>query len=182
MRKKGSDAVGLGAVVASGSNSVFPRGTCSDRVLQDGDLVVVHLGAAYKFYHSDITRTFVVEQASEKQKQIYGTVKLAHQKAFEAIKPKAKAKEVDAAARHVIEEAGYGQFFVHNLGHGIGLDVHEVPLLSLENKDELSAGNVVTDEPGIYVPGFGGVRIEDTVLVTEKGAEKLTNASYTLER
>ena len=104
----------------------------------------------------------------------------AHQKAFEALKPKAAACEADLAARRAIESAGFGEFFVHNLGHGVGLEVHEAPILSPDSKDVLAVGNVVTDEPGIYLPGYGGVRIEDTILVTAQGAEKLTEAPYKL--
>ncbi len=180
MRKKGSDGTGFDTIIASGANSAFPHGSCSNRIIREGDLVVVDLGATYEFYRSDMTRTFTAGKPSEKQRKIYETVKLAHQKAFEAIKPNISAREVDAAARQVIEAAGYGEFFVHNLGHGVGLEVHEAPILSPDSKDMLAAGNVVTDEPGIYLPGYGGVRIEDTVLVTKDGAEKLTIGLYTL--
>jgi Xaa-Pro dipeptidase len=180
MRNKGSDGTGFDTIIASGANSAFPHGSCSDRIIREGDLVVVDLGATYEFYRSDMTRTFTAGKSSEKQRKIYETVKLAHQKAFEAIKPDISAREVDAAARQVIEAAGYGEFFVHNLGHGVGLEVHEAPILSPDSKDMLAAGNVVTDEPGIYLPGYGGVRIEDTVLVTKDGAEKLTIGPYTL--
>jgi Xaa-Pro dipeptidase len=181
MRQKGSDGTDFDTMIASGVYSAFPRGSSPDRTIQEGDLVVVDLGATYKFYHSDMTRTFVAGKPTEKQTQIYETVKSAHQKAFETIKPKIKAKDVDAAARQIIEEAGYGAFFLHNVGHGVGLEAHEMPILSLENREPLVAGNVVTDEPGIFMPTFGGVRIEDTILVTEKGAEKLTNGPYTLQ-
>jgi Xaa-Pro dipeptidase len=174
MRKANSDGTAFDTIVASGATSAFPHGNNLERTIRDGDFVVVDLGATYKFYRSDITRTFIASKASEKQARIYDTVKLAHQKAFEAIKPKIAASEVDGTARRVIEQAGFGEFFVHNLGHGVGLEVHEAPILSPDSKDVLTVGNVVTDEPGIYVPGFGGVRIEDTVLVTKKGAEILT--------
>jgi Xaa-Pro dipeptidase len=180
MRKKGSDGTGFDTIIASGANSAFPHGSCSNRIIREGDLVAVDLGATYEFYRSDMTRTFTAGKPSEKQRKIYETVKLAHQKAFEAIKPNISAREVDAAARQVIEAAGYGEFFVHNLGHGVGLEVHEAPILSPDSKDILATGNVVTDEPGIYLPGYGGVRIEDTVLVTKDGAEKLTIGLYTL--
>jgi len=180
MRKKGSDGTGFDTIIASGASSAFPHGSCSDRTIQEGDLVVVDLGATYNFYRSDMTRTFTAGKPSQKQRKIYETVKLAHQRAFEAIKPNSPAREIDAAARQIIEAAGYGEFFVHNLGHGVGLEIHEAPILSPDSKDTLAAGNVVTDEPGIYLPGYGGVRIEDTVLITQSGAEKLTLGPYAL--
>ncbi len=181
MRKKGSDGVGFDTIIASGASSAFPHGSCSDRTIQEGDLVVVDLGATHKFYRSDMTRTFTAGKATEKQNKIYDAVKEAHQKAFEAIKPGVPAKDVDNAARQSIESAGFGEFFVHNLGHGVGLEVHEAPILSPDSQDVLAAGNVVTDEPGIYVPGYGGVRIEDTVLITADGAKKLTLGPYSLK-
>jgi Xaa-Pro dipeptidase len=180
MRKAGSDGTAFETIVASGYCCAYPHGTFMEKTIEKGDLVVVDLGATYKFYRSDITRTFTAGKPSEKQTKMYEIVKSAHQKAFEAIRPKVAASEVDLAARQVIEQAGFGEFFVHNLGHGVGLEIHEAPILSPDSKDILAAGNVVTDEPGIYLPGFGGVRIEDTVLVTEKGAEKLTKAPYSL--
>jgi Xaa-Pro dipeptidase len=138
------------------------------------------VGATYGFYRSDMTRTFVAGKPSEKQKKLYQVVKAAQDKAFEAMKPNIKAAAVDAVARKVIADAGYGEYFVHSLGHGVGLDIHEPPTLSPDSKDVLAAGNVVTVEPGIYLVGYGGVRIEDTVLVQKKGAEKLTKGPYTL--
>jgi len=149
-----------------------------EKTIQEGDFITVDLGATYRFYRSDITRTFIAGKPTKKQKRIYETVQLAHKRAFEAIKPHVLAREVDLAARRVIEDMGFGEFFVHNLGHGVGLEVHEAPILSPDSNDLLKKGNVVTAEPGIYIPNFGGVRIEDTVLVTEDGAEKLTVASY----
>jgi len=174
MRKAGSDGVAFETIVASGPTSAFPHGSNLKRTIQDSDFVIVDIGATYKSYRSDITRTFIASKATDKQARIYDAVKLAHQKALEAINPKVAANAVDKSARQIIEEAGYGEFFVHNLGHGVGLEVHEAPILSPDSKDILLAGNVVTDEPGIYVPGLGGVRIEDTVLVTKNGAEILT--------
>jgi Xaa-Pro dipeptidase len=181
MRKKGSDGTSFDTIIASGAASAFPHGSCSDRTIREGDLVLVDLGATYNFYRSDMTRTFTAGKPSEKQRKIYETVKLAQQKAFTAIKPGIPAKEVDAAARQTIEAAGYGEFFVHNLGHGVGLEIHEAPTLSPESKDILTDSNVITDEPGIYLPSYGGVRIEDTILVTQDGAEKLTIGTYSLE-
>jgi Xaa-Pro dipeptidase len=180
MRKQGSYGTAFETIVASGSCSAFPHGGCSEREIRKGDLVVVDVGATYKFYRSDMTRTFVVGKPSEKQKKLHQTVKTAQDKAFETVKPNVKAKDVDAAARKVIADAGYDEFFVHSLGHGVGLEVHEPPTLSPESKDTLAAGNVVTVEPGIYLVGYGGVRIEDTVLVQKNGAEKLTKGPYAL--
>jgi Xaa-Pro dipeptidase len=181
MRKRGSWGTAFDTIVASGARSAFPHGGCLDREIRDGDLVVVDIGAVCCFYRSDMTRTLVAGKPSEKQRKLYAIVKNAQEKASQAIRHKAKAKDVDAAARKVIDEAGYGKYFVHGLGHGVGLEVHEPPTLSSESKDVLAAGNVVTNEPGIYLVGYGGVRIEDTVLVQKRGAEKLTSGFYTLE-
>ncbi len=181
MRKKGSDGTSFDTIIASGASSAFPHGSCTDRIIHEGDLVVVDLGATYKFYRSDMTRTFIAGKVSEKQIKIYETAKLAQQNAWQTMKANIPAKDVDAAAREVIETSGFGEFFVHNLGHGVGLEIHEAPILSPDSKDILAKGNVVTDEPGIYLPGFGGVRIEDTILVSDDGAEKLTNGFYSFE-
>ena len=182
MRKQGSYGTAFETIVASGVCSAFPHGGCSDREIHKGALVVVDIGATYKYYHSDMTRTLVAGKPSEKQKKLYQIVKTAQDKAFEAIKPNVKAKDVDAIARKIIADAGYGEYFVHSLGHGIGLEVHEPPTLSPESKEVLAAGNMVTVEPGIYLVGYGGIRIEDTVLVQRNGAEKLTNGPYALSK
>lgn len=181
MRKKGSWGTAFDTIVASGVRSAFPHGGCIDREICEGDLVVVDIGAVYCFYRVDMTRTFVAGKPSEKQRRLYEIVRTAQEKVFQAIRDKAKAKDVDAAARKVIDEAGYGRNFVHNLGHGVGLEIHEPPTLSSESKDVVAAGNVVTNEPGIYLTGYGGVRIEDTLLVQKRGLEKLTNGFYTIE-
>jgi Xaa-Pro aminopeptidase len=180
MRKQGCSGMAFETIVASGAYSAFPHGGCSDRKIQKGELLVVDVGATYKSYRSDMTRTFVAGNSTEKQKKLYQVVKNAQDKAFELVKPNVKAANVDAAARKLIAEAGYGECFVHSLGHGVGLDVHEPPTLSPDSKDVLAAGNVVTVEPGIYLVGYGGIRIEDTVLVQIKGAEKLTQGPYKL--
>jgi Xaa-Pro dipeptidase len=180
MRKQGSYGTAFETIVASGSCSAFPHGGCSDREIRKGDLVVVDIGATYKYYHSDMTRTLVAGKPSEKQKNLYQIVKTAQEKAFEALKPNVKAADVDAIARKVIADAGYDEYFVHSLGHGVGLEVHEPPTLSPESKEVLAVGNVVTIEPGVYLVGYGGVRIEDTVLVGKVGAEKLTSGPYAL--
>ncbi len=178
MRKKGSNGTSFDTIIASGPTSAYPHGSCSNRTIGEGELVVVDLGATYNSYRSDMTRTFIAGKTDEKQRKIYETVKAAHQKAFETIKPNVAAQKVDGVARRTIEAAGFGEFFVHNLGHGVGLEIHEAPILSPDSKDILTTGNVVTDEPGIYIPGYGGVRIEDTVLVNQECAEKLTVGLY----
>lgn len=180
MRKRGSSGTAFDTSVASGAHSAFPHGGCTDWKIREGDLVVIDIGAAYKHYCSDMTRTLVAGKPSDKQNKIYKLVKAAHEKAFETMRPMATAREVDAAARRVIEHAGYGKFFVHGLGHGVGLKIHEPPTLNRISKETLVAGNVITDEPGIYIVGYGGVRIEDTVLVQEEGAKKLTKGPYSL--
>ena len=180
MRKRGSGGTAFDTAVSSGSRSAFPHGGCTDREIREGDLVVVDFGAVYKDYRCDMTRTLVAGKPMEKQKRIYGVVKRAQEAAFDAAKAGVKARDVDGTARRIIEDAGFGEFFVHGLGHGVGLEVHEPPVLNAVSKDTLAVGNVVTVEPGVYLPGFGGVRIEDTVLVGKDGAEKLTKAPYSL--
>ncbi len=178
MRKHGGYGVAFDTILSSGASSAFPHGGCSDRKILVGDLVVADIGAVYKGYRSDMTRTLVAGKPSEKQRKIHSVVIEAQDEAFAVIKPGGRAKDIDGAARQVMEKAGYGKFFVHGLGHGVGLDIHEPPTLNMTSKEKLQAGMVVTDEPGIYLVGYGGVRIEDTVLVTKKGAEKLTAGPY----
>lgn len=189
MRKRGSWGTSFDTIIASGARSAFPHGGggtqlaggCTEREIRNGDLVVIDMGAAYQHYRSDITRTIVAGKPSTKQMRLYETVKASHDKALQAIRPGAKAADVDAVARKEIADVGYGEYFVHGLGHGVGLEVHEGPTLSSLSKDRLAVGNVVTDEPGIYLVDFGGVRIEDTVLVQKAKAECLTGGSYGLE-
>ncbi|MEM2081091.1 MAG: Xaa-Pro peptidase family protein [Candidatus Bathyarchaeia archaeon] len=182
MRKKGSYGTAFETIVASGLYSAFPHGGCSDREIRNGDLVVVDIGATYKHYHSDMTRTLVAGKPTDKQKKLYDTAKRAQDKALEAVKLNVKARAVDAAARNIIAEAGYGDHFVHNLGHGVGLEVHEPPVLGPYSKEVLTDGNVFTVEPGIYIVGYGGIRIEDTVLLCKDGVQKLTDGPYLLSK
>lgn len=180
MRKAGSDGAAFETIVSTGVHCAYPHGTVAECTVCEGDFVTVDLGATNQFYRSDITRTFIVGKPSEKQLRVYNAVKQAHQRGYEKIAAGVPAFKVDWAAWRAIDKAGYGDYFVHNLGHGVGLEVHEAPVLGPDSKDVLQKGNVVTDEPGIYLPGYGGVRIEDTVLVTEKGAEKLTKSPYAI--
>jgi len=180
MRKMGSEGVAFDTIVASGARSAFPHGGCTDKKIRKGEFIILDVGARYNNYRADLTRTFMIGKPSPKQKRIYKIVKEAQQKAFEKIKAGVKTRDVDATARKVIEKAGFGKHFVHGLGHGVGLDIHEAPSLNPKSKEQLKVGNVITDEPGIYIVNYGGVRIEDTVLVHKNQAEKLTKATYKL--
>jgi Xaa-Pro aminopeptidase len=182
MRTHGSYGVAFDTIVASGLHSAYPHGGCSERKFKNGDLVVVDIGAIYRNYRADMTRTFVVGKPSAKQEKIYTIVKMAQEKAFQKMREGVKAAEPDAVARGIIDKAGYGECFVHGLGHGVGLEVHEQPVLNSTSKDVLEAGNVVTDEPGIYIVGFGGFRIEDTVLIEKGKSERLTERLYVLKK
>lgn len=180
MRRLGSGGVAFDTAVASGVRSAYPHGGCTSRKIRSGDLVVLDLGAKYQDYRSDLTRTVTVGKPSSKQVRIHEIVREAQDRAFRGVQAGVKACDVDAVARGLIEKEGYGECFVHSLGHGIGLSVHEPPSLNSEAEERLRVGNVVTVEPGIYIVEFGGVRIEDTVVVCKDGAEKLTNVSYDL--
>lgn len=181
MRKSGSGVLAFDTIVAGGSRSAFPHARCTDYKLKRGDLVVIDLGASFQYYRADMTRTVVAGKPSSRQEKIYKLVKDAQEKAFQSVKVDVKCVDVDTTARKYFEAKGYSEYFVHGLGHGVGLEVHEMPTLNSESKDVLQSGNVVTVEPGIYIVGFGGVRIEDTVLVGDNKGEKLTKASYTLQ-
>jgi len=177
IRQAGAEKVAFDIIVASGPRSAMPHALPSDRVLAKGDLVVIDLGARLDGYHSDLTRTVAVGPASPKAKRIYSLCHAAQSAGLQAVKAEAICPEVDAQARKVIGEAGYGQHFGHGLGHGVGLEIHEAPRLAPTAKpDALAEGMVVTVEPGIYVPESGGVRIEDLVVVQKDGAACLTSA------
>jgi len=180
MRKSGSDGVAFETILSSGPRSAFPHGGCGDREIRKGDFVVIDIGAKYQSYCADLTRTLIVGEPSAKQREIHETVRKAQTEAMNAMRAGVEAKEVDRVARECIAKAGCGENFVHSLGHGVGLDVHEPPSLGMRSKDVLVSGNVVTVEPGIYIPKFGGVRIEDTVVVIDEMARKLTKAPYIL--
>lgn len=161
-------------IIASGENSSKPHARATSRSFQNNDFVMIDMGAKVDGYNSDITRTIVLGRAGNRFKKIYETVAEAQRKAIGRITPGAKASDIDKTGRDHIEKSGFGRYFGHSLGHGVGMDVHEEPSISPSSKARLAAGMVFTVEPAIYVPGFGGVRIEDMVLVTETGCEILT--------
>lgn len=167
-------------VVLSGPNSAMPHGRPSGRALQAGDLVLLDFGAAYEGYRADTTRVAIVGDASERQREIHGLVLAAHDAAIDAVRPGATTGDVDAAARKVIEAAGLGDRFFHRTGHGLGLETHEDPSLDPGSKTVLEVGMVFTIEPGIYLAGWGGVRIEDDVVVEPGGCRLLTKADRSL--
>lgn len=181
MRKLGSERPAFQTIVASGVRGSLPHGIASDKVIQEGELVTMDFGAVYKGYHSDITRTVCVGKASQKQKELYHIVLDAQLSGVAAVQEDRKNNAVDAAARYVIIQNGYGEYFGHGLGHGVGLEIHEWPRLSPKAEPmTLASGMIVTVEPGIYLPDWGGIRIEDTVLVTSNGYDKLTQSTKKL--
>ncbi|SKA81895.1 Xaa-Pro aminopeptidase [Caloramator quimbayensis] len=180
MRQKGASKLSFDSIVASGNRSSLPHGVASDKVIEKGDFLTLDFGCIYEGYCSDMTRTIVIGKADDKQKEIYNIVLEANKEALEAIKPKMACCEIDKIARDIISNKGYGDRFGHGLGHGVGREIHEQPRLSAFSKAVLEKGMVVTDEPGIYIPEYGGVRIEDLVLVTEDGYKVLSKSSKEL--
>lgn len=176
MKKLGASALSFPTIVASGNRSSLPHGTASEKVINEGDFITLDFGCVYKGYCSDMTRTIVLGKANEKQKEIYNTVLEANEAALKAVKPGISCAALDKIARDIIVERGYGERFGHGLGHGVGREVHELPYVNARSKFDLEPGMVITDEPGIYIPGFGGVRIEELVLVTEDGYRVLSKS------
>jgi Xaa-Pro aminopeptidase len=175
----GADGLAFPVDIAAGPTAASPHAQPGDRVVSEGDLVLIDAGAKVGDYCSDATRMFAVGDVSESLRGVYDIVYRAQMAGVEAVRAGVAGREVDAAARAVIADAGYGENFGHGLGHGLGLLVHEAPALRPESDDELAAGNVVTVEPGIYLSGLAGVRIEDLVVVTDDGCEVLS--SFTKE-
>ena len=175
MKRNGAHAVGFDIIVASGKRSALPHGRATDKRIEKGDFLLIDFGSGFQGYHSDQTRTLVCGTPSSEQEKVYQIVKEGHDKAIEKIRPGIPIHEVDATARDHIRDCGYGEYFGHGTGHGIGLAVHEDPAVNSENKGFLEEGMVFTIEPGIYIPDWGGVRIEDMVRVTSQGAEILTS-------
>lgn len=176
MIKMGADGPSFDFIVASGRRSSMPHGKASDKKLKKGDLITFDIGCFFNGYASDMTRTVVLGKATEKQKNIYNTVLKAQMAAIDAAKAGMDAKELDKVARDIINKEGYGDNFGHGLGHGLGLEVHSGPVISPRSQDTLKVGNVITIEPGIYLPNWGGVRIEDDVLIMQKGCKVLTKS------
>lgn len=175
-KRMGGEKNAFDFIVASGQRSSLPHGVASDKMIEKGDFVTLDFGVFYQGYCSDLTRTVVVGEPDEKQKEIYGLVLKAQLAVIERVKAGMSCKEVDEIARGIIGEAGYRENFGHGLGHGIGLEIHEAPRVSFTSETILQPGMVVTNEPGIYIPGWGGVRIEDDLLITEEGCEVLNKA------
>ncbi|RTE09724.1 M24 family metallopeptidase [Paenibacillus whitsoniae] len=177
IRKNGGTSTSFETIVASGERSALPHGKASDRVLQGNEFVKLDFGAYYKGYCSDITRTVMLGKPTDKHKEIYDIVLEAQLNCLANLKPGIPGREGDAYARDVIVKHGYGDYFGHGTGHGLGMEVHESPRLSKTEDTILTPGMVVTVEPGIYLPGFGGVRIEDDVVITDTGIKILTHST-----
>ncbi len=180
MLEHGADGTSFGSIVAAGPHGALPHAKPSAHEIRSGELVVFDWGAVLDGYCSDCTRTLAAGEPGQKAREVYELVLEAQLVGVEAVTAGAHGSEVDARARELIDAGGYGERFGHGLGHGVGLDVHEAPRLSQSSGDELATGNVVTVEPGIYLPGEFGVRIEDLVIVTDEGCEILTSVSKRL--
>jgi Xaa-Pro aminopeptidase len=174
MRRKGASGESFEAIVASGPRSALPHASPTARRIGKNELVVLDLGAILRRYCSDLTRTVHVGKASARVRQWYQAVLDAQMAARDALKSGVTSGAIDAAARSVLHRKGLGRYFVHSTGHGIGLEIHEDPRIARNQKTHLETGNVVTLEPGVYLEGIGGIRIEDDALVTQRGAEILT--------
>jgi len=176
MRRHGASGLSFETIVASGARSSMPHGTATDKIVKNGEFITMDFGCVYEGYCSDMTRTVHLGTASKDEKSVYSIVLKAQKKALEAIRDGCLAQSVDKIARDIIIENGYGDFFGHGLGHGVGLDVHEEPRLSPAGDVILSSGMVITDEPGIYLPGKFGVRIEDLLVVRKDGFDILSKS------
>lgn len=181
MKKFGAEKISFDTIVASGWRGSLPHGIASNKKISSGEFVTMDFGAMYNGYCSDITRTICVGKASDKQKKIYNALLDAQLYGLQCIKVDASGKAVDAAVREKLKTYNLNKYFTHSLGHGVGIEIHEEPRLSrLSNCEKLFPNMIVTDEPGIYIPNVGGLRIEDTVLITENDAVTLTNSPKNL--
>jgi len=180
MRRMGADGRAFDFIVASGERGAMPHGRASDRPIRAGELVTVDYGAQKNGYYSDETMTVAVGKPEGRMLEIYAVVKEAHDRAIAAVRPGLSCRDLDAVARDYIGECGYGEYFGHGLGHGVGLEIHEKPVISPRGENLIEEGMVFTIEPGIYIPGSGGVRIEDTIVVNSDGCRLLTQVSKEL--
>lgn len=175
LRRRGGEDRSFDFIVASGERGALPHGVASDKILAPGELVTIDFGTRFKGYCSDETVTIALGSVSPELRRLFDTVLEAHDRAIDGVRPGVPLKAIDALARDLISERGYGDYFGHGLGHGVGLEIHEFPTVSARSEGEVREGMVFTIEPGIYVPGLGGCRIEDMVLVTGDGCERLTS-------
>lgn len=182
IRELGAKSFSFNTIVASGWRGAMPHGVASDKVIEENDFVTIDFGAVYQGYCSDLTRTFAMsKQVDKKLIEIYEVVLKAQTSALQACKPGIATKAIDKIARDIITEAGYGEYFQHGTGHGLGVLIHEAPRLNQLSTEVLHEGMVVTIEPGIYIPGLGGVRIEDDILITKDGCIRLTKSDKQLK-
>jgi Xaa-Pro aminopeptidase len=180
LKTRGGDEKAFDFIVASGQRGALPHGVASEKLLAAGELVTIDFGVRWHGYHSDETVTLAIGEIGEKLREIYAVVLEAHDRAIAAIRPGVPLREIDAVARDYIVEQGFGDYFGHGLGHGVGLEVHEFPTVSPRSEDVAEEGMVFTIEPGIYIPELGGVRIEDMVLVTADSCRTLTRLNKNL--
>ncbi len=180
MLRNGAEAISFETIAVSGKNSSMPHGVPSDKKVEKGDFITMDFGAVVDGYHSDMTRTVAVGSVSSKQAEIYETVLSAQKNSLDILRAGVSCKDADAAARDIIKNAGYGEYFGHGTGHGVGIEIHEAPSLNTKTEEILKAGDIVTVEPGIYLPGEFGVRIEDMAFITENGIENLTKSKKSL--
>ena len=176
-RRRGGEKPSFDTIVASGHRAALPHGAASGKRLAAGETVVIDFGTRFQGYHSDETKTLILGEPDARTKRVYEIVRRAQAKAIQAIRPGMTGRQIDAAARGIIQKAGYGKYFGHGTGHGVGLAVHEGPPISPRGKAVVEEGMIFTVEPGIYIPGWGGVRLEDMVRVTTAGCERLTYLS-----
>lgn len=176
MRRNGADGIAFEFIVASGDRGSMPHGVASDKIIHSGELVTIDFGAIQNGYHSDETVTIAIGYPAAEMIKIHQIVKEAHDLAITSVKPGISCRELDSVSRNFIKQKGYGDYFGHGLGHGVGLEIHEKPVISPRSDAIVEVGMVFTIEPGIYLPGKGGVRIEDTVVVTETGCKTITKA------
>ena len=176
----GAEGLSFPTICVSGVNTTQPHGEPTDKVIEDGDFVTMDFGAVVEGYCGDMTRTIAVGHVSEKQREVYDVVLRSQLAGLDACRAGVRCRDVDAVSRNIIKDAGYGEFYIHGTGHGVGLEIHEMPMINKRGATVLQTGMIFTIEPGIYIPGKGGVRIEDTVVLTENAARALNGVKKKL--